>query len=94
MERQPTLVPLPGKFHGWRSLTGNSSWGRKESDKTSLVMERQTQRTDLWTQGKGEGEGGMNGKERIAWKYIHYHMQNRYPVGICCMIQGTQRGVL
>ena len=45
MERHPTPVPLPGKFHGWRSLAGNSSWGCKESDMTSLVMERQTQRT-------------------------------------------------
>ena len=23
MERHPTPVPLPGKFHGWRSLAGN-----------------------------------------------------------------------
>ena len=74
MERQPTPVPLFGKFHGWRSLAGNSSWSRQESDRTSLVMERQTQRRDLWTQGKGEGEGRMNGKERIAWKHLHYHI--------------------
>ena len=25
---------LPGKSHGWRSLTGFSPWGRKESDMT------------------------------------------------------------
>ena len=25
-------LPLPGKSHGWRSLVGYSSWGRKESD--------------------------------------------------------------
>ena len=23
---------MPGKFHGWRSLVGNSPWGLKESD--------------------------------------------------------------
>ena len=28
----PTPVLLPGKSHGWRSLVGCSSWGRKESD--------------------------------------------------------------
>ena len=28
----PTLVLLPGKSHGWRSLVGCSPWGRKESD--------------------------------------------------------------
>ena len=32
--RHPTLVLLPGKSHGWRSLEGCSPWGRKESDKT------------------------------------------------------------
>ena len=31
---QPTLVFLPGKFHGQRILTGYSPWGRKESDTT------------------------------------------------------------
>ena len=25
---QPTLVLLPGKSHGWRSLVGCSPWGR------------------------------------------------------------------
>ena len=31
---QPTPVHLPGESHGWRSLVGYSSWGRKESDRT------------------------------------------------------------
>ena len=34
---QPTLVLLPGKFHGQRSLVGYSPWGQKESDKTELL---------------------------------------------------------
>ena len=25
---------------------------------------------------------------------MHYYMQNRYPMGICCMTQGTQTSVL
>ena len=31
---QPTLVFLPGEFHGQRSLAGYSPWGCKESDMT------------------------------------------------------------
>ena len=33
----PTLVLLPGKSHGWRSLVGCSPWGRKESDMTEQL---------------------------------------------------------
>ena len=34
---QPTPVLLPGKFHGWRSLAGYSSWGCKELDMTQWL---------------------------------------------------------
>ena len=34
---QPTLVFLPGKASGWRSLVGDSPWGRKEWDKTEQL---------------------------------------------------------
>ena len=33
----PTLVLLPGKSHGWRSLVGCSPWGLKESDTTEQL---------------------------------------------------------
>ena len=33
----PILVFLPGKFHGQRSLSGYSPWGRKESDSTEQL---------------------------------------------------------
>ena len=33
----PIPVLLPGKFHGWRSLVGYSTWGRKESDTTEQL---------------------------------------------------------
>ena len=33
----PTLVFLPGEFHGQRSLAGYSSWGHKESDMTEQL---------------------------------------------------------
>ena len=36
-EEQPTLVFLPGEFHGQRSLTGYSPWGHKESDTTEQL---------------------------------------------------------
>ena len=35
---QPTLVLLPRKFHGWRSLVGYSPWGRKESDTSEWLF--------------------------------------------------------
>ena len=31
---QPTPVFLPGKSHGWRSLTGYSPWDHREWDAT------------------------------------------------------------
>ena len=34
---QPTLVLLPGKSHGRRSLVGCSPWGRKELDTTARL---------------------------------------------------------
>ena len=33
----PTLVLLPGKSHGWRSLEGCSPWGHEESDTTERL---------------------------------------------------------
>ena len=39
---QPTLVLLPGKFHGWRSLVGYSPWDRSRtrlSNFTSLPLQ-------------------------------------------------------
>ena len=36
-EQQPTLVFLPGEFHGQRSLVGYSLWDHKESDTTEAT---------------------------------------------------------
>ena len=36
---QPTLVPLPGKSHGQRSLAGYSPWGHRELDVTEELNE-------------------------------------------------------
>ena len=41
-EQQPTLVSLPGKSDGQRSLVGCSPWGRKESDTTKRLTHMQT----------------------------------------------------
>ena len=35
--KHPTLVLLPGKSHGWRSLVGCSPWGHEESDTTEQL---------------------------------------------------------
>ena len=37
LQWHPTLVLLPGKSHGWRSLLGCSPWGRQESDTTERL---------------------------------------------------------
>ena len=34
----PLQYSLPRKFHGWRSLVGNSPWGHKESDMTEQLF--------------------------------------------------------
>ena len=34
---QPTLVLVPGKSYGWRSLVGYSPWGHKESEVTEQL---------------------------------------------------------
>ena len=36
------------------------------------------------------GKERLGGIERVALKHIHYHKYNRFPVGICCVTQGTQ----
>ena len=36
-KHQPTLVFLPGEFHGQRSLAGFSPWGHKELDMTEWL---------------------------------------------------------
>ena len=35
---QPTLVALPGEFHGQRGLVGYSPWGQKEQDTTEQLI--------------------------------------------------------
>ena len=67
---QPTLVLLPGKFHGWRSLVGYSPWGRKESDTTewlqflsfySSFWRRKWQPTPVFLPGESHGRRGLVG---------------------------------
>ena len=47
MKWQSTPVPLPGKFHGWKSLVGYSPWGRKESDTTEQLHFTQLRRKEI-----------------------------------------------
>ena len=49
---QPTLVCLPGKSHGQRSLVGYSPWGLKESDTTQwLNNNNRHDQSTLWKFG-------------------------------------------
>ena len=45
----PTLVLLPGKSHGRRSLEGCSPWDRTESDTTEATQQQQQQQCHRWT---------------------------------------------
>ena len=60
---QPTTVFLPGKSHGWRSLTGYSPWGRKESDTTEPLHF-----TSLRFTSASIGEGNGNPLSILAWQ--------------------------
>ena len=46
---------------------------------------------DLWTQRGKERVGWI---EKVALTYIHYHVWNRYLLGSCCIMLGTQPGIL
>ena len=67
---QPTLVLLPGKFHGWRSLVGYSPWGHKKLDTTeqlhflsfySSFWRRKWQSTPVFLPGESHGQRGLVG---------------------------------
>ena len=55
---QPTLVLLPGKSHGRKSLASYSSWGRKELDTTEWLHFK-TRWTNRWEKTNGEGTRGV-----------------------------------
>ena len=48
----PTPVPLPGKFHGWRSLVGYNPWGCKESDMTEQLHFHIERKDHMQAQGE------------------------------------------
>ena len=55
---QPTVVFLPGKSHGQRSLVGYSLWDHKESDTTEWLIRRQEE----------EGRLQITVLTRLLWK--------------------------
>ena len=60
-------------------LQGNTvTWAERTLQSVCCTVETQTQRTDCGHRRRGWDElRGRHGN-------IHYHMQNRQPVGICC----------
>ena len=67
-EWQPTPVLLPGESHGQRSLVGNSTWGRKESDMTkrftlSLFFTEHRTKSSLEQRAKGR-----ESQETCVWR--------------------------
>ena len=61
---QPTLVFLPGKFHGQRSLAGYSPWGPKELDMTEWLSTQYV--TSDSNSGLGAGSS-KSCKECLLW---------------------------
>ena len=65
----PTVVLLPGKSHGWRSLVGCSPWGREESDMTEWLhfhfhfhaLEKEMATHSVFLPGKSQGWGSLVG---------------------------------
>ena len=72
----PTLVLLPGKSQGWRSLVGCSPWGRQESDTTERLRtdwatslslltfmhwRRKWHPTPVFLPGESQGRGSLVG---------------------------------
>ena len=92
----PTLVLLPGKSHGWRSLAGCSPWGREESDTTewlhfhfslSCIWRRKWQPTPVFLPRGIPGmrePGGLPtmGSHRVGhdWSDLAAAAATKYPV--------------
>ena len=77
---KPTLVVLPGKFHGQRSPAGYSSWGLKELNMAEcLSWRRQWQPTPVLLPGKPRGwrtQIGCSpwGREELdTTEQLHFH---------------------
>ena len=87
--RQLTVVLLPGKSHGWRSLVGCSPWGLEESDTTerlhfhfhALEKEMATHSSVLaWRIPGTEEPGGMPsmGLHRVGHNWSNLAAAARY----------------
>ena len=68
MDRGAWRVTVHRVAKSWTQLSDYAHTKHTDEPICRAAMERQTYRTDLWTQGMGEGEGGVNGG---AWKHIH-----------------------
>ena len=80
--------PLPGKFHGQRSLTGYSPWGCKESDTTEwLLFSERLGYHPIFTDKEMEARSGWLGQSCTAGMCQNcssVRVQNQVPIYICC----------
>ena len=96
---QPTLVHLPGKSHGWRSLVGHSPWGHKEMDTTEqLHFSIYWKRPWSWEKFRAGGkEGGRRLDGWMAsstkWVWIWTNSGRQWRTGKSAVLQsmGSQR---
>ena len=96
--QQPTRLPRPWDSPGKNTGVGchfllqyiNTLYMEFRKTVTMILYARQQKkhrRTDFWTMWEKARVGWF---ERIALKHVYYHMQNRWPVQVWCMKQGTQ----
>ena len=76
---QPTLVFLPGKSHGWRSLVGYRTWGCKESDTTERLHFLFFQTMNYHKEGKYILPHGRR-EERLSQMTAHLLLQEHLGV--------------
>ena len=70
MDRGAWRVTVHGVAKSGTQLSDYAHAKHTDEPICRAAVEMQTYSTDLWTQGVGEGEGGING---VAWKHIHWH---------------------
>ena len=90
---QGALKSLPQHHSSKASILQHSAFLMVQLSHPYMTVGKTIGLTRRTFRGKEEEERvGQIGK--VAWKRIHYHAQERQPVGIGCVMQGTQYSAL